>query len=1794
MAHKRKSDVAAEPSNPSNGTASAPSKRRRRSNDLATVPIPSRKNTSSAPVTHSKGEQTSLLRAGGALFPRGGASVLTPLEHKQIQIEANRDVLFEHEEAQKPRDGAKKPKKEKKRLPKRVKATDKGDPMQLDPVVYIEGLSYKRLVPGSLILGQISEINRYDIGISLPNNLTGYIPISSISAQLSGKLEALLAADNSDDEAEDEAPNDVDLNDYFALGQYLRARVVSTGNTSTNKDNEGKRHIEMSFAPNQVNEGLTVSGLVPSATVQVSVVSVEDHGIVVDVGLGDSTKGFISSTDSGDNVDLSTIREGSVLLCMFLGVDTSGKVLKLCSDAQRLGDIKKTSYLSDAPTIDPFLPGTAVEFAVTDVSTSGVVGKVMGLIDVVSDVFHSAVLLTPQADLQLKVGSKQKARITCVFPSTGTRKLGVSLLPHIISFKQVTDPAMRPPKEVLPISSTVEKAKVVYVEPRLGLFLDVGIKDIRAFVHISKVKDSKIESLSSTEGPYSPGSIHKARIIGYNPTDGSFIASLKPSVIEQQFLFLEDVPVGAIIKGKVEQIVINATGFAGILVNISNGISGLVPELHVSDVKLQFPENKFKTGASVKVRVLSKDLAKRQIRLTLKKSLINTDTAVLQSYDDAKVGLQTLGTIINLLPNGAVMQFYTNVRAFLPLSEMSEAFVQDTSEHFRKGQVLSVRVISIDRENERMLVSCRDPDSFGTDQLKALEDLKVGKMVSGKIIDKSTKDVIVELEDSLLKTIIRSGHMTDHGARKNMKAIKESNVGQVVKVLVLEKDIRKKLIVSTLKPSLIKAAEAGELITRFGDAEEGKMAHGFITNITTSGVFVQFGGNVTALLPRSRMLDSIAELPEFGFGRSQSISCQIQLVDQAREQITLTQKPIQTLSSQKTKKNTEPPTTELINPIDENLRTREDLVEGKETMAKIVSIKSTQLNVILADGVQGRVDVSEYFEDWKSISNHKQPLTTLKLQGTLPVKIVGMHDFRGHRFLPISNRTGPATIYELTAKTSQLSPNKTERLTLDTIELGSQYVAFVNNIANDFVWVNLSVDVRGRIEFIDLSNDVSLLRDVNKNFPVGSALKVFVTGVHPSKGQLDLSVRGSQSRNSVKFEDLQKGTILPGKIIKSSEHNVFVRLTDSLTGSISLTNLSDDYGTANPTTYMRNEVVRVCIAEIDVANKKLALSVRPSRVLSSTLAVVDREIKAITDLKFDDIVRGFVTQVTDKGLFIGLSPSITAYVKVSDLSDKFIKDWKADFQIDQLVKGRVAEVDESQNRVLMSLKQSHLDNGYWSPLTFNDLRAGQTYSGKVRKVADFGVFVVLDKSANVSGLCHRSEMPRRALADRPESYKEGDNVLVKVLKVDFQKRRVNLGMKEEYFDEEVAGNDMDQDQDMKQEPVAKEALLLDDEEDIMSLDGGVSISISAESDSGMEPETPLNGTNHSNGTELGLSTSGFDWDADIFGDLDKHSLSDKEDSTQQKPKKKRKKSEPQPDLTGELDAHGPQNSADFERLLLGQPDSSLLWVSYMALELQESEVSKARELAERAIRTIGIQEQGEKLNVWVALLNLENTYGTAESVEEVFKRACQYCDSQEMHERLISIFIQSGKLKQADALYQTALKKFSQHPSLWTNYAHYLFNSASPPSADRGRALLARAMQSLPSHTHLALTSKFAQLEFKSTTGDPERGRTLFEGLLSQWPKRWDLWNVLIDLEVRAGDVERVRRLFERVVSVNGLKPVKARWFFSRWQKWEEGRADQRGVEYVVDRARQFVAQVRANAAAAEAGAERAGAGAGS
>ena len=1563
-------------------------------------------------------------------FPRGGASALTPVERKQIQVQATRDVLFEQKnkgasfsdsELDSEPDGEAVPlRSDKKRSSKKSKQKTKSLTDKSKRDLRIEGLNYKRIVPGSIILGQVSSINARDVSVSLPNNLTGFVPLTSISSQLTSKIETLLneAKDNEHAEGESDTEDDIDLKDYVRVGQYLRVYVSSTGSDAAASGAQ-KKHIELSLAPTLCNQGMKRDDVVVNSTLQAAVHSVEDHGLIMDLGLEEeNVRGFIATKELGDFLQLSEARPGMVFLCHVMSSDS--RTIKLSLDKAKLGNVAKY-FVGTAPTINCFLPGTAVEILLSEVTSTGMAGKVIGTLDVTADMVHSTARKEDTSLLEaFRLGQKIKGRLISTFPSSDTKKLGFSLLEHILRLESpVTDVAEQSTRPAL--SDIVPDAVVSKVDPGMGLYLSLDHGDFEGFAHISSLSDKKIDEIAETTGPYKVGTSHKARITGYSAFDDLFLLSLQESVLSRPFLRLEDVKVGQVVKGKIQKLLISEHGVNGILVDLTEGITGLVPRIHMSDAQLQHPERKFREGAVVTVRVLSVDPSRKQLRLTLKKSLVNSESECWKDYKEIEQGHLAPGTLVKVDPHGAVVQFFGSVRGYLPVAEMSEAFIKDATQHFKEGQVVTVNALHVDPDLQKLTVSCRDPQMASSKE--SIERLKVGTLVSATVFEKSDDDVLLRLEGSDAIGRLELDHIVDGSEKKRRSALSKMRVGQKVQdLLILEVLERRRIVRMSNKNSLVQAAKSGELLTDLATLREGKKVTGFAVNVTNDGVFVCYAAGITGFLAKKQIPAKDMELPEFGITRLQPVSANILSIDYKgpKPRFWLTQTTIPPAA-----KTTNGTAATVSNPIDESITSLEDLSVGTVTKARIVSVKDTQLNVELAKDVQGRIDVSEIFDNWSDIKDRKRPLRSFYSKQILSVRILGAHDARNHRFLPITHRAGKVPVFELCAKPSIVQANSLDILTLDKVKVGSSWIAYVNNIAENYLWVNLSSNVRGRIAAMDVTDDLSLLGDIEANFPIGSALKVHVTNVDLEKNRLDLSAKPLSSSGQVTLKDISKGMILPGRVTKVSERQILVQLSDTIVGSVNLIDIADDYNDANPLTYQKNDVVRVCVLAVDVPNKKLLLSLRPSRVLSSSLTVKDPEITSIDQVHVNDVRRGFITNVTEKGVFIALGSTVTAFVRVSNLSDQFLKDWQEHFQRDQLVTGKIIAADSSSNHVQMSLKDSVLKADYKPPLTFNDLEVGQIVTGKVAKVEEFGVFIVVDNSSNVRGLCHRSEIAEQRVQDVRTLFSEGDSVKAKVLKIEPEKRRVNFGLKAAYFNDEDQNMEDANEEDLSDDGlggVGIEAGIVNqnsDEEEAEDKDGeegdeGIDMSDAEDAD-GVDSEASVSEHQDLHAPlrkpTNGLNIGGFDWAGLDGSTLDKRNgaMDSDTESVATRPKKK-KKSEAVVDRTGDLDVNGPQSADDFERLLLSDPDSSLLWLQYMAFRLELGEIDQARQLGQRAVQTIGLGLDSEKLNVWVAMLNLENTYGDDDAMTEIFKKACEYNDPEEIHGRLASIYIQSGKL----------------------------------------------------------------------------------------------------------------------------------------------------------------------------------------
>ena len=237
----------------------------------------------------------------------------------------------------------------------------------------------QRLVEGTLVLGQVCQINPQDIAVALPNNLMGYAHLTRISGPLTKTVESIIDEDNHSEDKDDRTiPSPKDL---FMLGQWVRVAVIENTVVSGASDKlSKKKHVELSLEPELVNAPLSPDDILSGTLVQVSVSSIEDHGLIVSLGLPGLT-GFVKLASLGSyNVD--DIKEGQVFLASVERTPTNN-VVQLSLDLKA-----SQKVIDDVSDIRSLLPGDKVRCLVSEVRAAGIGGKVLGMLNAIIDQFH--------------------------------------------------------------------------------------------------------------------------------------------------------------------------------------------------------------------------------------------------------------------------------------------------------------------------------------------------------------------------------------------------------------------------------------------------------------------------------------------------------------------------------------------------------------------------------------------------------------------------------------------------------------------------------------------------------------------------------------------------------------------------------------------------------------------------------------------------------------------------------------------------------------------------------------------------------------------------------------------------------------------------------------------------------------------------------------------------------------------------------------------------------------------------------------------------------------------------------------------------------------------------------------------------------------------------------------------------------------------------------------------------------------------------------------------------------------
>ncbi|NXP98301.1 RRP5 protein, partial [Vidua macroura] len=561
-------------------------------------------------------------------------------------------------------------------------------------------------------------------------------------------------------------------------------------------------------------------------------------------------------------------------------------------------------------------------------------------------------------------------------------------------------------------------------------------------------------------------------------------------------------------------------------------------------------------------------------------------------------------------------------------------------------------------------------------------------------------------------------------------------------------------------------------------------------------------------------------------------------------------------------------------------------------------------------------------------------------------------------------------------------------------------------------------------------------------------------------------------------------------------------------------------------------------------NGKIQLSLRQSRLNPKINSKVeDIEITSIKDIKKGQLVRGYVKSITPSGVFFGLSTSLLGRILFQNISPYFVQKhslYEKYLPEGKLLTAKVLGVNRKEKHIELSLLPE--DTGMPSILP-ESLGLPQYGAEEEKREADDE-----EKREEPKLKTKRRRGNDESVTGKIPVLSQKDEA-EKLCRLKKKKKKIKLHWRLQRSKTSF----------LEAKPKKRKICPADEN------DSGIEVYYREEEEDDQEEEAAKKkSTIRKPGEAPRLQVSmGFTWEEDNAVDIpvldqkEESSESEEEEDMQSKLKKRTKKEKELEKQKKEKElckveaalmdpSRQPQSADDFDRLVLGSPNSSILWLQYMAFHLQATEIEKARAVAERALKTISFREEQEKLNVWVALLNLENMYGTEETLMKVFERAVQYNEPLKVFQHLCDIYASSEKYKQAEELYHTMLKRFRQEKSVWLKYASFLLKQGQAEATHR---LLERALKALPTKEHVDVISRFAQLEFHS--GDTEHAKALFESILSSYPKRTDIWSIYMDIMIKHGSQKEVRDIFERVIHLS-LAPKKMKFFFKRYLDYEK------------------------------------------
>ena len=311
------------------------------------------------------------------------------------------------------------------------------------------------------------------------------------------------------------------------------------------------------------------------------------------------------------------------------------------------------------------------------------------------------------------------------------------------------------------------------------------------------------------------------------------------------------------------------------------------------------------------------------------------------------------------------------------------------------------------------------------------------------------------------------------------------------------------------------------------------------------------------------------------------------------------------------------------------------------------------------------------------------------------------------------------------------------------------------------------VDIGYKSEGVIPNNELSIRKSVDPNEEVelGEEVDALVLTKEDQDGRLILSKKRARfERAWRKIEAAaESGEPVNGAVIEVVKGGLIVDL--GVRGFLPAS-LVDIRRVPNLDEYL-GQTIQTKVIELNRSRNNVVLSRR---------AVLEEERKeqrqAILErLQPGLIIEGQISNIVDFGAFVDLD-GIDGLIHISELSWSHVNHPSEILSIGQTVEVKVLDIDRDRQRISLGLKQTQEDP--WQRVV-DTYHVGDELEGAVTKVVAFGAFVEILEG--VEGLVHISELAQQHVENPREIVAPGDEVKVKILEIDSERRRLSLSIK---------------------------------------------------------------------------------------------------------------------------------------------------------------------------------------------------------------------------------------------------------------------------------------------------------------------------------------------------------------------------------------------------------------------------------